>query len=118
MNKRVLIIDDDKELCEELSEILQADGFDVDYDTDPLEGKARLAVNFYNVLILDFKMPRISGIDLLKEIQGKVKDMKIFIVSGSLSIEKLLKEQNLSWLVSGVFVKPLNIKNLLEALKH
>jgi len=118
MNKRVLIIDDDKELCEELSEILRAEGFDADYAISPLEGKAQLAVNTYGTLILDFKMPQISGIDLLKEIKEKVKNLKIIIISGSLSIEKLIKEQNLSSFVSGVFTKPLNIENFLKALKH
>lgn len=118
MNKRVLIIDDDKELCEELSEILREEGFATDYAIRPLDGKTLLADNTYDVLILDFKMPQINGMDLLKEIKEKVKNLKIFLISGSLSIEKLLVEQNLTSFVSGVFTKPLKVETLLEELKR
>ena len=117
MSKRILIIDDDKELCEELSEILKEEGFDADYTLTPAGGKNLLKTNAYDIILLDFKLPQMNGIDFLKGIKREVKNQKIFIISGSLSIKNLIDEQNLSHLVSGVFSKPFDIKALLKELK-
>ncbi len=117
MDKRILIIDDDKELCEELSEILEEDGFNVDYALTPADGESLLKADNYDIILLDFKLPQMSGIDFLKKVKKELKNKKVFIISGSLSIKNLIKEQNLSSLVSGVFAKPFDINTLLQALK-
>jgi len=115
--KRVLIIDDDKELCEELSEILEEEGFNTDYALTPAEGENLLKTNTYNIILLDFRLQQMNGIDFLKEIKGEVKNQKIFFISGSLSIKNLIDEQHLSHLVSGIFSKPFDIKAMLQELK-
>lgn len=118
MSKRILIIDDDKELCEELSEILNDDGFSVDYALGPGEGKKLLKINAYDTLILDFKMPQINGIDFLQDIKNEIANFKIFFISGSLSLQKMLKERNLHSYVTGIFSKPLKIEAFLEELRR
>lgn len=119
MNKRVLLIDDDKELCDELCEILREEGFNAEYALTPGKGKEMLFKNVYDILLLDFRMPQESGIDLLKEIKGKIRaDLRIYLVSGSITIKKLLAEQKLSTLVSGVFGKPFDIEALLKELRR
>ena len=117
MIKRVLIIDDDKELCEELSEILEEEGFNIDYALTPAEGKNLLKTNTYNIILLDFKLPQVNGLDFLKEIKGKIKNQKIFFISGSLFIKNFIDEQHLSHLVSGIFSKPFDIKAMIQELK-
>lgn len=117
MMKRILIIDDDEELCEELSEILKEEGFDTDCAFTPADGEHLLKANKYDILILDFKLPQMSGIDFLKKVEEEVKNKKVFMISGSLSIKNLIDEQNLSHLVSGVFAKPFDINKLLKELK-
>ncbi|MDD5454855.1 MAG: response regulator [Candidatus Ratteibacteria bacterium] len=117
MVKRILIIDDDMELCEELSEILEEEGFEVDCAFTPAEGQKQLKTNKYDIVLLDFKLPQMSGIDFLKKEHECLKNKKVFIISGSLSIKNLIEEQNLSHLVSGVFSKPFDIEALLRELK-
>lgn len=117
MSKRILIIDDDKELCEELSEILKEEDLDTDCALTPADGKKLLKTNNYDIVLIDFKLPQMSGIDLLKEVAEEVKNKKVFMISGGLFIKNLIAEQSLSHLVSGVFSKPFNLKVLLKELK-
>ena len=118
MLRRILIIDDDKELCAELSEILKEEGFAVDYAFEPEQGNHLLQGNTYDILLLDFKMPQVNGIDLLKQIKVKARSLKIFLISGSLHLAKLLEEDNLSSFVSGIFNKPFDIDMLLRELRR
>jgi DNA-binding response OmpR family regulator len=116
MNQRILIVDDDKILCEELSDYFQGEGFLVKYVTTPTEGVELLSNNNYDVLLLDFKMPQFNGIEFLERSREKIGNMRIFIMSGSLAVRKMLEEQNLSALVTGVFVKPFDVRALLSAI--
>lgn len=112
-----MIIDDDKELCEELSEILKDEGFEVESALTPDGGKNLLKSSKYDILILDFKLPQISGVELLAGIKGMLSNTKVFFISGSLAVKDILRENHLSSLVSGVFRKPFSIEELLKELK-
>ncbi len=69
MAKKILIIDDDKELCEEMAEILKGEGYDVSTAFDGLAGKKLIEENHYNLLLLDVKLPDINGLDILKSMR-------------------------------------------------
>lgn len=118
MGKRVFIIDDDKELCEELCETLKAEGFACDFAFYPSEAKEALLRNTYDILILDYKMPETDGITFLREIKEEARGLKIFIISGSLAIENLVAENGLSESVAGILNKPFDIEKLLAELKR
>jgi two-component system response regulator CpxR len=66
---RVLIVDDDKELCELVTEYLQPEGFDVESVHNPADGLAHVNEQSYNVVVLDVMLPGISGFELLKKIR-------------------------------------------------
>lgn len=117
MSKKILIVDDDKELCEELLEILNEAGFKAHCAITHIHAKELLEANTYDVLLLDFKMPQVSGIEFLEETKDKLKRTKIFIISGSILINKLLAEHGLSPLVTDVLNKPFSVELLLEKLK-
>jgi len=81
--------------CEELSEILKHEGFDTEYCLFPEQGIELLKSNKYEILLLDFKMPRVNGVEFLKKYQEELKGLKIFMITGSLTVNKLLSENNL-----------------------
>ena len=118
MPRRILIVDDDKELCEELSEILKDAGFSADYIFDPLAGKVLLQNNVYDVLLLDIKMPRLNGFEFLKEIRDHVGRLKVFVISGNHFLPELLEEKQLSRLVAGVLQKPFDVDVLVEKIRE
>lgn len=116
-NKRVLIIDDDPELCEEIVEIFNDEGYEACCVSDPHEGIAALAKGMYDILLLDYKMPGLTGVDILKCIKEKCLCLHIFVISGRPFIEKLIKEEGLSDMVSAVMSKPINFEKLFSKIK-
>lgn len=117
MTKKILIIDDDTELCEELSQILQDQGYAVDLAYDGRSGEIKIDQNPYEIVILDYKLPGENGGEVLKRIKAKKPKMAVFIVSGRPQLEKYLMENDLSGLVAGVMNKPFDVEALLDKLK-
>jgi DNA-binding response OmpR family regulator len=68
---RVLLTDDDRELCAMLSEYLHSDGFEVDAAHDGASAVAEIALrpNVYSILVLDITMPRMDGFETLRELR-------------------------------------------------
>lgn len=67
--KQILVIDDDKELCELLIEFLQPEGFDVETVTDPHDGLQRALSGEHGLVILDVMLPGMTGFELLRSLR-------------------------------------------------
>ena len=116
-NKRILLIDDDAELCGELAEILQDEGYVVQNTSDSVEGERLIEQHEFDIALFDFKISGMSGMDLLKKIKHKRPETKVFLISGRPFLEKLLEEEKLSSLVAGIISKPFKIDILLEKIR-
>jgi DNA-binding response OmpR family regulator len=77
---RVLVVDDDRELCQMLGEYLEAEHFDVKTVHDGGEALAELEHNKFEILILDVMMPSVSGFDLLRKL-GASHDTAILMLT-------------------------------------
>ncbi|MDD2752388.1 MAG: response regulator [Candidatus Omnitrophica bacterium] len=117
MPKRILIVDDDRELAEEMAEILRDESFFVESTSDSLHASKLISERSYDLYLLDYKMADLNGVDLLKKIKIKEPESRVFIISGRPSIEKLLEEEKVSELVSAVIKKPFDIETLLQKIK-
>ncbi len=84
---RVLIIDDDRDLCDNLRKILSIDGRETEVAFDGSEALNKLRSRQYDVLILDIKMPGMDGIQLLKEIQDLTGDIAVIILTAYPTLE-------------------------------
>jgi DNA-binding response OmpR family regulator len=118
MAKRVLIVDDDVELCRELAEVLDSEGYSVDTASDGKNGAAGMRTNVYDIVILDYRMPGFSGIELLKTARDENLKCKVYLATGRPFVDKLLESEQLSHLVAGVLSKPFDVKTLLEKLNQ
>jgi DNA-binding response OmpR family regulator len=116
MNEKILIIDDDEEFASELSTLLSDEGYVVTNTNDPEKGAVLLKEEFFNLVILDYKMPRINGILFLKNMEVFLKKTKIIIISGSLEIENLIMEEGLVSYIDLVFSKPFIIDEFLSKI--
>jgi two-component system response regulator ChvI len=77
-NNRIFIVDDESDTCLALEKILEENGFKVDKFTDPFLALKNFKADFYGMLILDIKMPKMNGFELYKQIKRidtKVKTM-------------------------------------------
>lgn len=66
---KILIIDDDEELCELVSEYLTAEGFELESANDGELGLKRALSGEYDIAILDVMLPRMNGFDVLRELR-------------------------------------------------
>ncbi len=80
--KRLLIIDDDEELCAELGEMLRREGFDVDIVFDGARGESLIGLGRYHLVILDLKLPGMTGYEVLRKVRQRAASIKIFVLSG------------------------------------
>jgi DNA-binding response OmpR family regulator len=67
MTKRILIVDDEVDITESLKTGLAGDGFSVDTYNDPMAALSHFKSKQYDVVILDIRMPKMSGFDLYRE---------------------------------------------------
>ena len=118
MPKKILLVDDDIQLCEEIAEILRDEKYLVDNTSDEVNAEFLINKNSYDLCLLDYKMPRLTGIDLLRIIKKKSPLCVGIIVSGRPFIEKTIQEQNASSLVSAIIEKPFDITRLLNKIQE
>lgn len=118
MPRRILIVDDDRELCSEISEILRDEGYVVDIAADGLQGEACIKENNYAVVLLDFKMPGLNGIELLKRIKTQNRSSKVFLISGRPFLDKVINELEPPYLVDATFSKPFDVELLLAKIRE
>jgi DNA-binding response OmpR family regulator len=74
-NKKIMIIDDDKDITNLFSTFLEYNGYSVDAYTNPVEAINNFRKNSHDLIILDLKMPKIGGMTLyhkIKEIDNNV----------------------------------------------
>ncbi len=114
---RILIVDDEKEMCVSLARIFAAKGYAADYETDPSRLLPLLRSHSYDLLLLDIKMPRLSGIDLLRTIKTHEIDVPIIMITAHASFENALLAMKFG--AQNVYPKPINIDLLLDEIgKH
>lgn len=96
MNKlSVLVVDDEKRFTEELSEFLQDSGF-VSYEAHTgKEGMDIMSKRSIDLLILDVRLPGISGLDILKNVRTKYPAMEVIIVSAHGDMDTVIKAMRL-----------------------
>ena len=123
---RLLLIDDDEELCEELEEVLEAEGFKVDIAFDGQQGLRYLEGKQYHIVILDLKLPGLNGYSVLKAVRNIVKPVKVLVLSGRPLGEPLLKEDGVSQgeeekilkMADAVMNKPFMVENFIQKIKE
>lgn len=114
--KNILIIDDDAELCEELAEALSAAGHSVATAPDPARGGVLARARDFDSIILDYKLPRVTGPDILRNLGGAVR-ARLILISGRPRAELGLRQKGLDSLVSSVLEKPIDIELLLKLIQ-
>lgn len=79
---KVLIVDDDESHAELTQERLQKEGLTVDCALSAEECLEKVSTSTYDVIISDYSMPRISGLDLLDELAKRGVDTPVIMITG------------------------------------
>jgi DNA-binding response OmpR family regulator len=85
MVKRILVVDDESDICLVLEMVLGENGFTIDSYEDPLLALENFKPHSYNLVILDIKMPGLNGFALYREIKRLDKKVKVcFLTAGEM----------------------------------
>lgn len=79
-NHKILLIEDDPDICEMLSHYLFKEGYEVDISTDGELGLHKALHTPYDLLLLDLTLPKLSGMEVLRHLREKTQ-MPILIIS-------------------------------------
>lgn len=92
---RILVVEDEIDLCDSIAEGLQIDGYAVDKVYDGEEAYELLATEAYDLAVLDLNLPGMDGMDILTEIRKVNKELKVIILSARSSVpDKVLGLDN------------------------
>ncbi len=87
MKPKILVIEDDRGMCELLEIGLGKRGFSVHWSTDPLQTADLLKREEFDVVVTDLNMPRLSGIDLTRQIVDSRPDLPVVLITAFGSME-------------------------------
>ncbi|HMT09958.1 MAG TPA: response regulator transcription factor [Pyrinomonadaceae bacterium] len=111
---KVLIIDDDEELCELVSEYLTVEGFEVESVNDGQSGLDAALTGEYELAILDVMLPKMNGFDVLRNLREKSKLPVIMLTARGDDMERIV---GLEIGADDYLPKPFNPRELAARLR-
>ena len=111
---RILIIDDDEELCELVAEYLTVEGFEAEAVHDGESGLRRALSNEYDLITLDVMLPKKNGFDVLREIRQTSKIPVLMLTARGDDMERIV---GLEIGADDYLPKPFNPRELVARLR-
>ena len=112
-----MLVDDDRECLDSLSSALRLEGFQVrDFDT-PARALSEYNPQAIDVVITDYYLPGMTGIELLKEIHRRKIDVPVIIISGAPK-KNTIEHISLKAGACAFFSKPLDIRHVITRIKQ
>lgn len=78
---RLLVVEDEKALCESIAKGLRLDGYEVDTAFDGEEAMEIISTDSYDLIILDLNLPGMDGLDILKNMRASDNETNVLILS-------------------------------------
>ena len=115
-NARILIVDDDENIRKVLVAILEDEGYAVES-----VGTARKAIEatkrkFYNVALIDIRLPDMDGTDLLSRIRDTIPRIRKIIITGYLTLQNAIDAVNRR--ADAYIMKPFDVEKVLRTIKE
>ena len=110
--KFILIVDDDKGILKSFSAILELKGYRVSTAESGQEAIEKYQANYYNLALIDIKLPDLEGTELIKQFNLINPGTKKIMVTGYATLENAIK--SLNWGADGYLQKPVPPTKLLS----
>jgi two-component system catabolic regulation response regulator CreB len=116
---KILIVDDEDDITLSFKRILEIHGFEVDAFNDSKLALSKFKVNYYDIALLDIKMPYIDGFDLYKKIKEMDDNIKICFLTASEAYYQKFREKDYYELSRDLFIqKPIELEELLKRIAY
>lgn len=107
---RILVIEDEKELCDSIKEGLILDGYEVDACYNGLDGEEMATVETYDLILLDLTLPNMDGMEILQSVRSQNALVPILILSARVQTED--KVEGLDRGANDYLTKPFDFSEL------
>src|SRR3989442_12555024 len=92
LQRRLLVVDDNELTCKQLQKVLHGtDSLEVDFTTDGNQALTNLEQANYSIVLTDLRMPKLDGMDLIREIQQRRLPVTIIVTTGHGSIDEAVQ---------------------------
>ena len=115
MSEKVLLVDDEKEFLEIMSERMKARDMEVTTATSAQQALEIIEKESFDAIILDFQMPGMDGMDALKAIKAKKPELQIILLTGYATVEKSVEAMKIG--ATDFIEKPADLEVLAEKIK-
>lgn len=110
----VLVVDDENTVCNSCRKILTQEGYNVDVALSGKEALNKVKGNGFDVVIADWKMPEIDGIEITRRIKKEKPNITVIMITGYPSVESSIKAVRAG--VSDYVPKPFTPEELSDAM--
>ena len=114
MSEKIILVDDDSNILASVSVALRAEGWDVETYPDGEKGLIALQRNSPDIAVLDIKMPRLDGMELLKKLRMSSDVPVIFLTSKDDELDEAI---GLRMGADDYITKPFSQKLLIERIR-
>ena len=110
----VLVVDDEKTVCNSCRKILTQEGYSVDVALTGREALSKIKGNGFDVVVTDWKMPRMDGFELTRKIKEENPKIVVILITGYPSIDNSIEAIRSG--VSDLVTKPFTPEELSDAM--
>jgi two-component system, NtrC family, response regulator HydG len=111
---RLLVVDDDPDVCELMRHVLSREGYEVTTETTALRALERIVAQTYELVVADISMPEMDGLTLCQKVSGIRPGLPIVLVTGHASMDVVTRALRVG--VRDFLTKPLDMAALLSAV--
>ncbi|HUU28768.1 MAG TPA: response regulator [archaeon] len=111
---KILLVDDDPELLKCLSESLDCHGYTTSQFADSAKALEAYKSENFDVVISDYRMPGMDGLELLKKIRSYDPEASLIMITGTVDLYSAIEAVNSG--ARGFHLKPLKMGELLASL--
>jgi len=116
MPENILLIDDEKDFLDIMTERMEARGFEVSTSMSAKEALGMIKKGAYDAIILDLQMPGMDGIEALKAIKEIQPEAQIILLTGHATVEKGVEAIKLG--ATDFIEKPADLETLSRKIKN
>ncbi len=117
--KKILVVDDEADLTMLYNLALEYHGFKVDTFNDPQEALSNYKPNYYDLVILDIKMPKMDGFQLYDEIKKKDHKAKVCFLTATELYYKEFRKKEYNAIDKNLFLrKPIENEELINQVNR
>ena len=111
---KVLLVEDDAMIGENIQIALEGEGMTIDWVKDGADAEAALAAHGYDAMLLDLGLPRKDGIDVLRNLRARADQLPVMVITARDTVAE--RVQGLKTGADDYLIKPFDLEELIARL--